>query len=253
MDFEIPADTAALLGRIDNFIATEIKPLEEQDDNVRFFDHRREFARTDWERGGVPRAEWYALLGEMRRRADAAGLLRWALPSELGGSDGSNLGMAIIREHLAAMGLGLHNDLQNESSIVGNFPSVLMVHNAGTPEQKKWCEAMITGEMRVAFGLTEPAHGSDATWLETTAVRDGDEWVINGAKRFNTGLDIATHDMVFARTSGDQGDALGITCFVVPTDAPGFNVEFMWWTFNMPSEHAELTLDNVRGRHHPRR
>ena len=51
-------------------------------------------------------------------------------PRSLGGSDGSNLGMAIIREHLAAKGLGLHNDLQNESSIVGNFPTVLMV-NAG--------------------------------------------------------------------------------------------------------------------------
>jgi acyl-CoA dehydrogenase len=246
MDFDIPAEIAELLQRIDDFIAQEIKPLEEQDDNIRFFDHRREFARTDVERGGVPRAEWYALLGEMRRRADAAGLLRWALPSALGGSDGSNLGMAIVREHLAAKGLGLHNDLQNESSIVGNFPSVLMVHNAGTPEQQQWCERMLTGEMRIAFGLTEPDHGSDATWLETTAVRDGDEWVINGAKRFNTGLDIATHDMVFARTSGQPGDAEGITCFVVPTDAPGFNVEFMWWTFNMPSEHAELTLNDVR-------
>src|SRR6266576_384944 len=87
---------------------------------------------------------WYALLGEMRRRADAAGLLRWALPAALGGSDGSNLGMAIVREHLAAKGLGLHNDLQNESSIVGNFPSVLMVLNAGTPDQKNCCERMLT-------------------------------------------------------------------------------------------------------------
>ena len=107
MDFDIPQDIQQFLNDLDDFIEAEIKPLEEQDDNVRFFDHRREFARTDWERGGVPRAEWYALLGEMRRRADAAGLLRWALPSELGGADGSNLGMAIIREHLAAMGLGL--------------------------------------------------------------------------------------------------------------------------------------------------
>ena len=52
--------------------------------------------------------------------------------------------------------------------------------------------------------------------------------------------------MIFARTSGKQGEANGITCFVVPTDTPGFNVDFMWYTFNMPSEHAEVTLDNVR-------
>src|SRR5438270_8739748 len=142
MDFEIPDEVVVLLERIDEFIATEIKPLEEQDDNVRFFDHRREFARTDIERGGVPRAEWYELLGEMRRRADGAGLLRWALPAALGGSDGSNLGMAVIREHLAAKGLGLHNDLQNESSIVGNFPPVLRVHNACTAEPPARCERM---------------------------------------------------------------------------------------------------------------
>lgn len=246
MDFDIPEDITALLTRIDDFIEAEIKPLEAQDDNIRFFDHRRENARTDWDNGGVPRQDWYALLREMRRRADASGLLRWALPDYLGGSNGSNLGMAIIREHLAAKGLGLHNDLQNESSIVGNFPTVLMVHNVGNPTQKTWAEKMITGEMRLAFGLTEPDHGSDATWLETTAYQDGDEWVINGKKRFNTGLDNATHDMIFARTAGKQGEANGITCFVVPTNTPGFNVDFMWWTFNMPSEHAELTLDNVR-------
>ncbi|MDH4147267.1 MAG: acyl-CoA dehydrogenase family protein [Acidimicrobiia bacterium] len=246
MDFETPPEIVELLARIDQFIEDEIKPLENQDDNIRFFDHRREHARTNWDEGGVPRQDWYDLLREMRRRADRAGFLRWALPKHLGGSDGNNLGMAMIREHLAAKGLGLHNDLQNESSIVGNFPTVLMVDAVGNDEQRTWAEKMITGEMRLAFGLTEPDHGSDATWLETTAYRDGDEWVINGKKRFNTGLDTATHDMIFARTSGNQGEANGITCFVVPTDTPGFNVDFMWWTFNMPSEHAELTLDNVR-------
>ena len=246
MDFDIPADIQKLMRDLDDFIEAEIKPLEQQDDNIRFFDHRREWARTNFENDGMPRPEWYALLGEMRRRADAAGFLRWALPARFGGSDGSNLGMAIIREHLAAKGLGLHNDLQNEASIVGNFPTVLMVEAVGNESQADWPEKMIKGEMRLAFGLTEPGHGSDATWLETTAYKDGDEWVINGKKRFNTGLDTATHDMIFARTSGDAGDAEGITCFVVPTDTPGFNVEFMWWTFNMPSEHAELTLENVR-------
>ncbi len=246
MDFDIPGDLQQLLKDIDAFIEDEIRPLEREDDNIRFFDHRREYARTDWENGGVPRADWYALLRQMRDRADKAGFLRWALPKSLGGSGGSNLGMAVIREHLAHLGLGLHNDLQNESSIVGNFPTVLMVQNVGTDHQRTWCEPMITGDMRLAFGLTEPDHGSDATFLETTAYRDGDEWVINGRKRFNTGLDTATHDMIFARTSGNQGEANGITCFVVPTDTPGFNVDFMWYTFNMPSEHAELSLDNVR-------
>lgn len=248
MDFTIPADIQRLLADLDAFIEREIAPLERE--HVQYFDHRREHARTDWEHDGRPRREWEAVLGEMRRRADAAGFLRFALPKALGGREGSNLAMAIVREHLAAKGLGLHNDLQNESSIVGNFPTVHMMWEFGTPAQKaEFLPGLITGTHRLGFGLTEPDHGSDATWLETTAVRDGGDWIINGAKRFNSGLHDATHDMVFARTAGKPGDAEGITCFLVPTATPGFRVEFLWWTFNMPSDHAEVSLANVRVPH----
>lgn len=248
MDFTIPADIQHKLAALDEFIEREIKPLER--DHMQFFDHRREFARTDWEHGGTPRQEWEQLLGEMRRRADAAGHLRYALPKELGGAGASNLAMAIVREHLAAKGLGLHNDLQNESSVVGNFPTVHMMLEFGTPEQKQeFLPGMVTGTHRLAFGLTEPDHGSDATWLETTAVRDGNDWIINGKKRFNSGMHHANYDMVFARNAGKQGDAEGITAFIVPVPTPGLTVDFMWWTFNMPSDHAEVTLSNVRVPH----
>jgi len=249
MDFAIPEEIRAKLAELDAFIEREIAPLERE--HPQYFDHRREHARTDWERDGRPRREWEELLAEMRRRADAAGHLRYGLPAELGGQNGSNLAMAIIREHLAAKGLGLHNDLQNESSIVGNFPGVIMMHRFGSPEQKReFLPGMITGTHRVGFGLTEPDHGSDATWLETTARRDGKDptagWILNGRKRFNSGLHSANWDMVFARTDGEPGAAEGITCFLVPTDAPGFSVDFLWWTFNMPSDHAEVTLRDVR-------
>jgi alkylation response protein AidB-like acyl-CoA dehydrogenase len=158
--------------------------------------------------------------------------------------------MAIIRGHLAAKGLGLHNDLQNESSIVGNFPVVHMMAAFGNAEQKaEFLPGLITGTHRMAFGLTEPDHGSDATWLETSAVRAGGDWIINGTKRFNSGMHSANYDMIFARTRGKPGDADGITCFIVPTETPGFTVDFMWWTFNMPSDHAEVTLKNVRVPH----
>jgi len=247
VDFELPVDLTQRLAALDEFIEREIKPLQEQDDNIRFFDHRREYARTDFENGGVPRREWEELLGEMFRRADAAGWLRYGLPKEVGGSDGSNFDMAVIREHLAHQGLGLHNDLQNESSVVGNFPFAHMMLEFGTKEQKdEFLEPMLARKKRIGFGLTEPEHGSDATWMETTAVRDGDDWVINGAKRFNSGMHSATHDVVFARTSGRSGDARGITAFIIPVDTPGFSVDFHWWTFNMPTDHAEVTLRNVR-------
>ena len=224
--FEIPQEIKDYLLILDEFIEREIKPLEQENDNIRFFDHRREWARTDFENGGLPRPEWEELIREMKRRADAAGHLRFAIPKEFGGNEGSNLAMAVIREHLAAKGLGLHNDLQNENSIVGNFPQVYMFRDFGTEEQKeKFINGSLEGKLRVAFGLTEPEHGSDATWMETRAVpekRDGvDGWLINGAKMWNTGVHAATHDMIFARTSGNDGSAVGITCFIVPLDYVG--------------------------------
>jgi acyl-CoA dehydrogenase len=249
MDFAIPASTQQLLDDLDQFIEDVIEPMEREDDNIRFFDHRREDSRTDWERGGLPNAEWEALLGRMRRAADDAGFYRYHLPERFGGKGGTNLDMAIVREHLARRGLGLHNDLQNESSIVGNLVTVLMMERYGTAaQQEEWIPKMLAGQARIGFGLTEPKHGSDATWMETTAVRDGDEWVINGEKFWNTGMHHATHDYVFARTSGDPGDGVGITCFIVPTDTPGFDVEEFMWTFNMPTDHAHVRLTDVRVR-----
>src|SRR5207302_4135982 len=69
---------------------------------------------------------------------------------------------------------------------------------------------------------------------------------IDGAKRFNSGMHRASHDLVFARTSGSPGDAHGITAFIVPRDASGLTIEFYWWTFNMPTDHAEVSLRGVR-------
>ena len=247
MNFDIPPELVAYLAELDEFIEREIKPLEEADDNIRFFDHRREHARTDWDRGGLPRAEWEALLREARRRADAAGHYRYPFPSEYGGRDGTNLGMAIIREHLARKGLGLHNDLQNEHSVVGNNVGLLLMLRYGSDAQKAdWVDGLATGDRGFAFGITEPAHGSDATHMETTAVRDGDEWVINGEKTWNTGVHAAQADMIFARTRGTAGDSDGITAFLVPTDSDGFVIEEFLWTFNMPTDHARITLRDVR-------
>jgi alkylation response protein AidB-like acyl-CoA dehydrogenase len=253
VDFTLPDHLPGLLDEIDAFIERDIKPLERE--NIQYFDQRREYARTDWDHGGIPARAWEDLLDEMRRRADAAGWLRYGLPASLGGRDGTNVDMAVIREHLAAKGLGLHNDLQDESSIVGNFPQVIMMERFGTETQRKeWSAALITGERSFAFGLTEPGHGSDATWLETHAERTADgrgreeqkgHWVINGAKRFNTGVHRATHDLIFARTSGEPGQATGITAFLVPTNASGFEVPYYWWTFNMPSDHGEVELHDV--------
>jgi acyl-CoA dehydrogenase len=252
VDFDIPADLASYLTELDDFIEREIKPLEQRDDNIRFFDHRREDARTDWDRGGLPSRAWEELLREAVRRADAAGHYRYAFPAEYGGKNGTNLGMAIIREHLASKGLGLHCDLQNEHMIVGNNVGLLLMIHYGSAEQcDDWVDGLAAGRKGFAFGITEPAHGSDATFMETTGRRDGVEgevgggWIINGEKTFNTGVHAASHDLIFARTSGQQGDADGITAFLVPISSPGFTIEEYLWTFNMPTDHARVSLSDV--------
>jgi alkylation response protein AidB-like acyl-CoA dehydrogenase len=100
-----------------------------------------------------------------------------------------------------------------------------------------------------AFGITEPNHGSDATHMETRAVRDGDHWIIDGEKTWNTGVHSAHTDMVMVRTSGKAGDADGITAFFVPMDTPGVKVEEYLWTFNMPTDHARVSFTRVRVPH----
>src|ERR1700736_549531 len=149
MDFELPAEIVAKLHELDDFIEREIKPLEAR--NIQYFDHRREYARTNWEKDGQPRDEWNDLIAQMERLADKAGHLRYGLPVECGGQAASPLAIAAIREHLAAKGLGLHNDLQDESSVVGNFPIIPVLDAYGTQEQKRYIEGMITRKRHLSF------------------------------------------------------------------------------------------------------
>lgn len=250
MNFDVPDRLQSFLGELDAFIEREIAPLQAADDNERFFDHRREHARTDWDNQGLPRQEWEDLLDRARQKADEAGFLRYGWPQELGGRGGSQLDMAIIREHLTSKGLGLFNDLQNEHSVVGNNPFVVMFKNFATgPQVEKYAEDLLSGAIRVAFGLTEPEHGSDATHMDTQAARETRNgkpgWRINGEKMWTTGMHVATHCMTFARTSGSDGDARGITCFLVPSDAKGVKVEEYLWTFNMPTDHPRVSFTDV--------
>jgi alkylation response protein AidB-like acyl-CoA dehydrogenase len=245
MDMSIPEDVTRFTTDLDEFIDTRIVPIQEA--NPEYFDHRREYSRTDLERGGIPSRRWREIMHEARVLADKAGFYRYPLPRALGGQDASNVAMAVIREHLAHRGPGLHAELPHEASMVANLPLALVLHEYGTPEQKEmYLERLVSGDMEMAFGLTEPQHGSDATWLETRAVRDGDDWVITGEKRFNSVVDVSELDLVFARTGGEDGKAEGITAFLVPTTAEGFEIPYYHYCFNMPSDHAEVHLTGVR-------
>ena len=248
MDFALPAELTQRLAALDEFIEAEIRPLEEQDDNARFFDHRREWARTDFEGGGVPRRDWEELLGEMFRRADAAGWLRYGLPAEVGGSDGTNLDMAVIREHLAHRGLGLHNDLQNESSVVGNFPFVHMVLEYGTAEQREeFLEPMLTAHrarrLRPLRARPRQRRHVDGDHGRPRRRRLGDQR--DEALELRDALGHPRR-RVRPDVRRPTASARGITAFFVPVETPGFSVDFHWWTLNMPTDHAEVTLRDVR-------
>jgi acyl-CoA dehydrogenase len=244
----LPDEIRSTLTALDAFIDSELVPLEQTNDNIRFFDHRRESARTDFANQGLPSAEWAEVIAEMRRRADAAGWLRWTLPEDVGGHNASQLETVAIREHLALRGVGLHNPLEQEISVVANNPSAILLHTFGTSEQKdELIEDVAACRRSLAFGLTEPHFGSDATRLATTARRFGSDWVINGKKRWISFLDDPNAVvMVFARTSGEPGTVEGITAFLVPMDTPGFEGTNFWWTMNMPTDHAEFSLRDVR-------
>ncbi|KAF4820381.1 Acyl-CoA dehydrogenase [Colletotrichum tropicale] len=258
MNFELPQDVRDFLERLDAFINDAILPLQHENDNNRFFDHRREASRTQWNNQGLPTEDWEALLDKAKRIADKAGFYRFACPKEYGGSgvETLNLYMCAVRYHLASHpvyggGVSLANDLQSEHSIVGNMPFIIMLHHYGTAQQKKeLIPASIRGELRATFGLTEIHHGSDATHMDTTAhatkLPSGEPgFMINGNKKWQTGMHTANHCLVFARTSGKAGDARGITAFLVPRATPGVTVASFEWTLNMPTDHATVIFENV--------
>jgi alkylation response protein AidB-like acyl-CoA dehydrogenase len=125
-----------------------------------------------------------------------------------------------------------------------------MFEHFGTPEQQR--EFILGGfarTRRVSFGLTEARHGSDATHMETRAVRETRDgvpgWRIDGEKMWITGMHIASHCALFARTAGEPGDAKGITCLLVPNPTEGLVIEEYMWTFNMPTDHPRVSFTDV--------
>ncbi|KAF3766956.1 hypothetical protein M406DRAFT_40052 [Cryphonectria parasitica EP155] len=263
MNFNLPDELQKYISQLDVFIQDKILPLQHKDDNNRFFDHRREPSRTQWDNQGLPTPEWENLLDQARALADEAGFYRFPLPKQYGGQDhpDSNLWMCALRLHMASHpvyggGVSLANDLQNEHSVVGNFPDFLMLYHWGTERQKaELIPARLRGEFRMTFGLTEMHHGSDATHMDTRAVRcrlsgndsNGDNvpaWSISGNKKWQTGAHSATHMLIFARTSSTEGE--GITAFIVPKDTPGVTIASYEYTLNMPTDHATVLLEDVR-------
>jgi len=175
----------------------------------------------------APRAEEMEATGEypygiMAQMAEL-GMMGIPFPVEVGGSGGDWVGLHLCIEEMARGDTTLGGLLDVTTSVVAQELFVF-----GTEEQKrKWLVPMAQGKTIGAFGLTEPQAGSDAGATRTTAVRDGDSWVINGTKQFitNIGLDTASLVIITARTKAQKpGEKEQINTFIVPKGTPGFTL-----------------------------
>jgi acyl-CoA dehydrogenase len=156
---------------------------------------------------------------EIIQKAHDVGLMNPHVPEEYGGAGLSSFDGMLIGEELSWGCAGI------AVSIVANALGSGPVMVAGTDDQKRnWLVPLIESPILCSFGLTEPNAGSDVSGIQTTAVREGDEYVINGSKMFITNAGHAAWIVVFASTDKSQGHK-GLSAFVVPTDLEGVTVE----------------------------
>jgi long-chain-acyl-CoA dehydrogenase len=207
----------------------------------------RSAVRTWLERSVIPNGEDYIAAKSLPREfwtgAGAQGFLGLAIPEEYGGAGADDFRFnAVLAEELAKVNAALPTCVGIHTDITAPYLVEL-----GTEEQKqKYLPKVASGECLLAIGMTEPSGGSDLAALKTTAVRDGDEWVINGSKTFITNGFSCDLVITAVRTAPELGPK-GITLFAIPATAPGFSRGRKLDKVGMEeSDTAELFFENVR-------
>ncbi|MGW5749733.1 acyl-CoA dehydrogenase family protein [Nocardia rhamnosiphila] len=191
-----PEDFADILAQTREFIRKEVIPREQ------------EIADTD----SIP--------DDIRRNAAAMGLFGYAIPQEWGG-----LGLDLTQDVELAMEFGYTSLALRSMFGTNNGIAGQVLVGFGTDEQKaQWLEGIASGAVVASFALTEPGAGSNPSGLRTKAIRDGDDWVLGGEKRFITNAPLADLFVVFARTRPADENGTGIAVFLVPADTPGIEV-----------------------------
>ena len=182
---------------------------------------------------------------ELVRRMGELGLFGLPIPEEYGGMGGDFVALCVAIEELARVDSSLAITLEAGVSL-----GALPILRFGTAEQKeRWLPALASGQALGGFGLTESGSGSDAGSVRTTAVVDGDEWVINGSKSFitNSGTEITELVTVAARTGTRPDGRPEVSAIIVPSGTPGFTVapEYAKVGWNA-SDTRELSFVDVR-------
>jgi acyl-CoA dehydrogenase len=217
-------------------------PLHENEEHAQLREQARRFARThiadnahDWDEAGEFPRELYGQIAD-------AGLLGISYPEELGGSGGDISHAIAVADELTVAGRSVGTVVGLGSHGIALPP--IVIH--GSEEQKqRFVPPVLRGEKIAALAITEPGCGSDVAALRTRAVRDGDHYVVSGAKTFITSGCRADYVTTAVRTGGDGHG--GISLLVIESDTPGFSVSKKlkktgWWA----SDTAELSFDECR-------
>jgi acyl-CoA dehydrogenase len=229
MDFSIPAATIELLQRVREFIQVELIPLE------------REFS-------GRPFLEILPELMAKRELVKQLGLWLPQIPREYGGVGLGFLDYAMVCEQLARSPYG--NFVFNaQAPDAGNME--ILIEFGSEEQQRRWLRPLLDGKIRSCFSMTEPDRpGSNPVWMDTTAVRDGDSYVINGLKWFTSSADGAAFAVVMAVTNPSAPPHERASQLIVPTDTPGFNllrnISCMGHAGEDWESHAEIRYEDCR-------
>jgi acyl-CoA dehydrogenase len=217
MDFSLTEEQLQLQELTREFAKNEMRPVAGE------FDEKNEFPL------------------EVMKKAFEIGFLTSGIPVEYGGTGFSNMDNVVVCEELGFGCAGMF------TSMMANTLALTPIALFGTHEQKEEFLTPMTTEMSFAsFGLTEREAGSDNSMIKTTAVKDGDDYIINGSKTFITNAGVAKLTVVFASTDPDRG-ARGLSAFIVPMDTPGITVGKKENKMgHRASNTAEIYFDDVR-------
>ncbi|MBI4831436.1 MAG: acyl-CoA dehydrogenase family protein [Candidatus Lindowbacteria bacterium] len=226
MDFTIPEEIEILRRTLRKFIEKEILPMEE----------KAGFDPDD----GVPQE----LLKKVRKRSYELGFWGIDMPEQYEGGGLNTLGTVILREEVSKYFSSL------TQGIFGGPEGPSKILLAGTEEQiQKYLVPVIKAEQTCCFALTEPNAGSDAASIETSAVREGDDWVINGLKHFITNGPYADYSIDFAVNDREKRARGGITCFIVEKGTPGLSTGKIQKTMGGGDSQCELIFEDCRVPH----
>lgn len=228
IDFKLPPDVEEVRLRVRTFMDQEVRPVQEQ-----------------LQAAGADRRRYAEEIVRLRQKAKDAGLWNPHLPPEWGGMGLGPVAMAFVSAEAARTGIGPYI-LNAQAPDEGNMHTLL---HWGTPEQKeKYLRPLADGLCRSCFAMTEPeVAGSDPTLIQTTAVKDGDEWVLNGHKWFSSGAHGAKFAIVIACTDPDADPPQARnTGFIVDLPTEGWEIVRDVETMAGPANHPEIRITNVR-------